>query len=463
MLVCGFALQIALARLLGVELYGLYGLILSLLVWFELFMTGSSRAFSMRVAERPSESRSFRLVAIKVMLLMGLAVFGLSSIAAFFLPDLFGRPGTTHYFLLAFLDIPLIGFFYMSQGLLNGLHLYKHQSIALVAYYLSRLVFSILLVALGLSLTGAIIANLACSLAGIIVSAWFFDLLSKKPGGKSQATLRGLLRSIVPFVILPIIFNILVFFNLWVIGAVASTIELGIYNAAFSVSRIILLLFTSMTIAVFPAITTSIYSGDSNRTTRLLRQSSRFLLLLVSPICLFIAFTSDTIMQLFGDVYTTGAGSVSLLVIGFLILALLSLFNYIEMANHQFWTVISINAFAVALEIGLSIPLTKRLGIEGAAISLIIASSVACLLQLYIVSKQFGPPLTLVSACRILAASGLCASILMPIESLWLLLPSYVLAFALYALLIIYLNELDIDEIKYWIGVLVRSERNMRP
>jgi stage V sporulation protein B len=458
MLVAGMILQIALARMLGVELYGLYGLLFSLLVWFELFMLGMNKASAMEVAKAPAEARSFQHTALKIQAVFGVVILAFGIAASFFLPVLFDRPGTTHYFIIAFLDIPLIGVLYIYQGMLNGLRLYRYQAMTITLYYLARLVFSILLVGIGLSITGALVANIICSLVGWVFAIRFFLLYSEKPGEHSSTTVRELLKTTVPFIILPLIFNVIIFVSLWVVASLSSEAELGFYTAAFSMTRLLLVFFASLTTALFPALTASLSMGDTKRSVRLVKVSFRFLLILIAPACLFLAMTADTAMKIFGAKYTGGSDAMSLLAFGFFILAFFHLMNYMQMAARHFWRVIIINLIVVTAELACALILTSRMGLEGAAISLLLAALLGCTIQLGFTSRQFTAPLSIDSTFRIIAAAGISAAILIPIDSLWLLIPAYAFSFALYLLLLSYFREMDIKEMRYWVGVLLRRE-----
>ncbi len=457
MLLCGLILQITLARLLGVVLYGLYGLIFSLLIWFELFMMGIGRASSMQVAKSSLEARDFCHVAIKVQVTIASILIVLSIGTAFLFPVLFNRPGTAHYFIVAFLDIPLIGFFYLFQGIINGLRLYLYQAIDITVYYIARLVFSILLVELGFSLMGAIIANLICSVAGICFALHFLHKKTANQDEKSTIKASQLFKFTVPFMILPLVFNVLVFSNLWLVGALLDPVDLGIYNASFNLSRILLVLFDSMATALFPAIAASFYYGDSSKSSSLIRQSLRFLLLFVTPTCFFLGFTSGTVLKIFGSSYTAGSGSMALLLVAFFFLTFVSIFNYIMMASSRFWMVITINLFAVSVEITAAVPLISRYGKDGAAVSLIVACATALTIQLYLISRQYGSPITLGTIIRVMAAGGVSGALLLPVRSIWLLIPVYSLCFCFYIFLVVFLGELKTEELKHWFRVITRA------
>jgi O-antigen/teichoic acid export membrane protein len=237
----------------------------------------------------------------------------------------------------------------------------------------------------------------------------------------------------------------------------ASETDMGMYNAAFTMSRLLLVFYNSLTIAMFPAIASAIATGDVARSTRLIKQSHRFLLILVAPTSFFLAASSRTILRVFGAEYVGGSDAMVVLAFGFLGLAFLSMLNDIQLADRRFGKVIAVNLFAVAIEIALAVPLTRAIGLTGAALALAAACAFACVLQLDHVRRRFGPPLPIPSACRILAAAGVCAAALVPITSLWALLPAYAVAAACYGLLLTYLREMDVAEMRYWLAVLARK------
>lgn len=460
MLMCGFALHVILARMLGVQLYGFYGLLFSLLVWFELFMAGMNRSVSMYVATNREQVRSFQYTALKALTILGFSVMALSFLATIFLPGLFNRPGTASYFLITFIDIPLIGYFHVYDAILNGERKYNYQALSMISYHVSKLFFSVLLVTLGLSLTGALMGNLACSIVGWIVAVLFFHSYPHGSNQRSTISAFQLLKYSIPFVILPLLFNIVVYSHLWYLGAAISKTDLGIYNAALSVSLVPYVLLQGVSVALFPAIAMAVSADDEKKYTRLAKQSVRLLIIAVIPICACIAVSAPTIIKIFGPDYAAGATALSLLAAGFAFLSLQFMFNVIQLACKGFARVIAINTLSVMLEIVCCVVIVDRLGMNGAALSLIISGFTGVVFNLFTLRKQFGMLINLRSFVKVVVASGICAAILFPIGKLWILVPLIVVVFVLYVLIMNLSRELTWEEMKYWLKVVMGGEKS---
>jgi O-antigen/teichoic acid export membrane protein len=453
-LICSFALQVAMARMLGVEKYGLFGFIISLLAWMEIVYWGFNRVVSMEVARRPRSARSWERSFAKFQLLIALFLLAAGVVLSLFIPAVIGREGSTPYFMLAFLDIPFLSLYCLYLGLLNGMRAYRFQALSFSSYYAARFLFCFLLVALGLSLHGAILGNILCSLAGLGVGFLFFRRLAPEtdePGAPGPARIALIS---FPFVVLPLAFNLTLNINLWLVGAMGTEKDLGLYNAAFSISRISFVLLSGLTAALFPAASAFIHDRDLPRSRRLVEQGFRFLLIILTPIIVYGTVASREVMTVFGEAYRAGAAYLALLLCAFGLASLLYFLNYIQMAGNRYRLVLSCNMFSLLLEIALTFLLVPRLGMAGVALALLL-SLAAVILPLYLHARDFfGPFIAGKRLGTILAAAAFSSFPLFfsrSLPSLLLLLPP---SLALYLISLSFLGELTPAETRYWLRII---------
>jgi len=450
-----FLLQVAMARMLGVEDYGLFGLIISILTWIEIVHWGIGRAATLQVAITPSQARGIESRYARYQIGISLILMAVGIGLSFLLQAFVDREGALPFFLLSFMDIPLLSLYCLYLGLLNGLRRQKYAAMSLATYYVSRLVFCVLLVAAGLSLYGAIIGNFLCSLAGLSVGTFYFRRLTSVEGKGFEPKGYEVLKKILPFMVVSLVFNVSLNINLWLVGLLGSDKDLGIYNAAFSMSRVIFVLFSGLTIALFPAIVSSLSEGAVARSRRMLQQSFRFLFLFILPILTYAAISGDVILNIFGKGYVSGAPYLSLLIMSFSIASILYILNDLHMAGGRYYQVIACNLLAVAIEVTCCLLLIPRMGMAGSATAMAIALTVASAPMVISTNRMLAVRLNLFSLGRITLAAALSSLPLFFTHSILTTIIAYPFCILIYVTALIYSGELSFDEIKHWRDMVI--------
>lgn len=454
-LACGFILQIAMAHMLGVEKYGLFGLIISLLTWLEIVFWGLNNVVSRETARSPRKVSSLEKVYALLQLPISIFLFLLGTGIAYLIAFKSGRDGVVPYFMLAFLDIPLLGLYSLYLGLLNGMRAYMYQALSFSSYYLSRLFFCILLVGLGLSLYGAIIGNILCSLTGLSLGFFLLHQLSYPKNRTSGENMASMARLALPFIAVSITFNLTLNAHLWLVGVIGTGKELGMYNAAFSLSRISFVLLGGLIAALFPATAASLHVSDAQRSRRLGELGLRFLLIALAPIVIYGTVASEPLILIFGNAYRGGGTYLSALLASFGLASLISLFNYIQMAGGQFRSVLAWNSLSIVLEFLLSFILLPHLGIHGVSLSLLISLTAIVLPLYYHTRAILGSFLTARRLGRILFAAALSSVPLIFARSPFSLFPILLASLTLYLALLIMGGETSLEEIQYWLKLML--------
>ena len=131
-IIAGYFINIGLARYLGPEMYGIYGLVMSVLLWLEIFIiTGVPYAVQKFVASDEKNAYSILRTAgfIQGTVIGFLLVF--SFFAAPLLANLFDDKRLILYFRVAFINILFFGIYYLYVSFQNGLRNFGRQSLLL--------------------------------------------------------------------------------------------------------------------------------------------------------------------------------------------------------------------------------------------------------------------------------------------------------------------------------------------
>ena len=162
-----------LTRSLGPELYGLFTVAASIVVWIE---TAATVLLSRTAVKFIAETDNWRPVAgrlNRVQLGVSLAAMGLLMAIAPVISAWLRAPSLTPMLRLIAIDIPIVALASLHWAFLIGRGAFDPAAIPTAARWLVRLALVFLLVGLGLSVTGAILATVGGSLASLIVTRAF--------------------------------------------------------------------------------------------------------------------------------------------------------------------------------------------------------------------------------------------------------------------------------------------------
>jgi O-antigen/teichoic acid export membrane protein len=179
---------------------------------------------------------------------------------------------------------------------------------------------------------------------------------------------------------LPIVFSglsIILFTSIdsFFIGYFLDAGEVGIYNAAIPIAALLLVIPGLFTQLFFPLITKEFSKGNKEVIEQLSKQVSKWIFTLNLPFfILFILFPGAIINILFGAEYLAAENAFRFLSIGVFFYSSFSIIseNLLSMAGKS-KTILFNTLVSIILNITLSIVLTPKLGIEGAAISTMVA------------------------------------------------------------------------------------------
>ena len=233
--------------------------------------------------------------------------------------------------------------------------------------------------------------------------------------------------------------------DLFVVKAmIGNDVEVGYYTSATTISKVPYYLFAGLAMTLLPSISQAVVSNDHELTKSYIRQSMRYMLMLLVPGVLLISATSVELVTLvYSSQYVEAGGALSILAFGTGLLTLFYVLAYIVMGSGKPWIILIVALIAVGICVTLNILLIPEYGLTGAAWATTITGIVcATIIATYILFrfKTLTTPLSLVRIAIASVAIYLIAYyVSIPLVCLPLL---YIGLFALYTGLLIITREL---------------------
>ena len=389
-LVCGYTVHLVLSRYLGPQYYGMYGVIMSLLIWVELtVITGIPTAVKKYVAETSHLTAAIKKKATRMQIVHSGAVLLLLLAMAPMIAGLLGDKRLTTYLWIAGFDIPVYALFHLYAGVMNGRRDFGRQTISLVVYSLSKVTAISLLVFLGYSLTGALVGNILASLVGLAAAFLFcrsYDITqahgtaqsndaaqpyntSLSAGEQADCDGSAMVRFAIPIILLALTHQLLLSLGLFCVKALTEdAAQTGYYTLAGMLAKAPYFIFLGLSATLFPTLVHSLSEGRSEQAKSHIKQALLMLSILAIPLAIVGSTASGTIISVcFSDTYLPAAHILSVLIIGSTFFTYLITLSAIMVADNKPYLMLGIVVPLIALNFVLNLKLIPAYGPVGAA------------------------------------------------------------------------------------------------
>ena len=159
------------------------------------------------------------------------------------------------------------------------------------------------------------------------------------------------------------------FLDVLIVGALASTYQAGIYSAVSKLAILGAFALEGNRLAIGPQLSAMLGRQEHDRAAELYQTATRSLVLITFPLYLVLAIFPAVILGIFGPRYTTGASALAVLCLAMLInLGTGNITVVLLMGGKSSWSAINAGVALIA-NIGLNLLLVPRFGILGAAIA----------------------------------------------------------------------------------------------
>jgi O-antigen/teichoic acid export membrane protein len=405
-LVCGFAISVILARGLGPEEFGVYGVVMSVLVWLERVLSAGIPGATATLIPRHELQREVIEQSARVLLMVwALPLFALVWMIAPTLANYFEILSGSTLFRVAALNIPAMGLFFAYEGIFSGRRLFGAQASLLIVQSVTKFAGILVLLVIGLSVIGAFVAHVAATLATILFIALAFPPSRPLP---SKAVMQSMVRIALPMGIYVVALAILTNLSLWQLKGVTAVggEDVGLYVAGVSLTRIFVMVPSTISGVLYASLTWAIATSQHALVKRYIQEAVRFAWVTTVPACVLLYVDAESVMQmLFGAKYAAGGTVLGILCIAFSAMALLDILFHALMADGLFVLSASILGALLPVLIALNLVLIPSQGGVGAATASMIVLCVGTVIGAALAYKRFGNPIRWMTVWRVAGAS----------------------------------------------------------
>ncbi len=463
----GWIIHVGSKRILGLADYGTFGILLSLLTLYRIFLaTGVNRAVSRAVARQPELDRSIRRGALQLQLTLGLGLGLAIWLAAPGLSRIWGDPAFTGYIRLTAFFLPAFGLYSVYRGVLNGHTRFGSEARVSAIYSALKVIFLFLLIALFLALDldplyGAVGGYLAAIIAAVFLARAFCPPAAGGPG--RSYPLGKIVSFAFPVVLFSFILSLVQHLDLYFVRALVpgdAGVAAGLYTCAQQFARIPYMLLYALSLTVFPVVAArTALPGGREAAAGVIRRALRGGILLVLPLAALIGGMAGPLLGwVYGPDSAAGGPALEILIFGQTLLALLLVLATIITARGRPWTSFVLVTATLALSALFNRIWVPADGIRGAAIATTLAAGLGAAGGGLIVYRLFGalfppfPTLKIAAAAALIFVLGRWWS-----PAGWMLPPALAALAVLYLVLLFLLREIKTGDGKMLLALFRRQ------
>jgi O-antigen/teichoic acid export membrane protein len=446
-----YLITVILARELGPADYGVYGFIMSVLVWIEIVTgAGVPGAIARLIPQYEDQASALELLGLGFLFVVSLIGFGLFWLCAPTLAHFFRIPMGTTLFRLAIVDLLFNGLYVAYQGLLSGHRRFGTLSAGFIVYSTVKLgSVMVLWLFLGLSIPGVLVCNALATLGALV---YFVCTDPPRFSRPDYELLRPILRIAIPIGAMLIIWLVLLNLDLWALKSLwaGSGDVIGIYIASLNIPRMLLVIPNVLGDVLFVSLAWALARQDEGLAQRYIQAATRFTFVVLVPCCVLLAQHAEAVMTLvYSNVYAVGRTYLCLQLIAVVFLAFLNLCMNALAAGAKYTQTIVILSSLIPFALLLNLILIPRFGATGAALSLGLMGGLGAGMTAVLVYRRFGVLLRLSTVVRVMVATALMTliSTQLPMAGAGLLL-KFVFLLGSYAFLLSFLKEIKWEDLQ---------------
>jgi O-antigen/teichoic acid export membrane protein len=407
-----FAFGVVLARFLGAELLGQYNLSLTVAkVVGALALLGLSAGMARYIpiaVNRKDDSFLWGVIQTGVGLpfLIGLILAS----GVFLLSDplsvrLFDHPDLAPLLRLASLSIPLTALISILAAITQGFKRMEYKVYSQdITLNLSKLILSVVLIGIGLSVVGAMFAHILASALTLVLLFYFVHRLFSLNRALHTAKRKTgeMLRFTLPLYLSGLLGEFSGSLETFILGMLGVMSGVGIYTSALRLSGIGGMFHQSLQRIAIPMISDLHSQGRLDQLGRVYQTTTKWGMTFNLPIFVSIAIFAKPLLAIFGEDFISGAT-------GLTILAFATLFNastgpcgsVVTMIGRSKLTLANSIVYLV-VNVGLDVLLIPRWGMIGAALAVTLTGvlintlrliEVFVLLRLWPYDRSFAKPI----------------------------------------------------------------------
>jgi|Deesub1362B_J571_1020462.scaffolds.fasta_scaffold00917_5 O-antigen/teichoic acid export membrane protein len=373
-LLSSFFVNIGLARMLGPSSFGVFGLVISILVVAELFViTGIPEAIQKFGSVHVSVMRLIIRETMAVQIIYTISIFLIFWMIAAPIASFFGDSALRVLLRIAGFDIIFLGLYKYVLAIQNGLRWYSRYAILNIVYSITRFLSILGLVYLGFSLKGALIGNFLCSLVALLVGLWMTRLPETNENPQKELQWKPfIVQNVLYFVALNMLFAV----DVWFVKYFLADVHVGEYVSAANLSKLIYFLSIAISAVLLPEVARSYGMGNRYEVGQVVRNFLRWLFVLASFINTVVWLNAKgIILLLYGSEYQGATPILKIVFIGYTLITLAALIHTILIAQDRMFLCFVLVLSMLLVDIFLNFIFVPHLGTVGAGVAAVLTGT----------------------------------------------------------------------------------------
>jgi O-antigen/teichoic acid export membrane protein len=403
----GYVGAVILARELGASDYGIYGVVMSQLIWLEMMVSaGVPSAISKLMADGRHGSDEVERSARGLLVALSTVLFAICWFLAPYSAKFMRIPNGDVLLRIAVIDLPFAAIYSSYEGTFYGRRRFGVFAVAQAVYGLAKLAGIVALIGLGLSVQRVFIAYV---LATFGISAGLI-LCYRPPGFLPRRRIMWQIAAIAaPMALYMVSGYVLLNLDLWSLKSLweGEGEVVGQYVASSNLARILTVIPAAQAGVVFASVAWAVASLDIARGRRHIQEATRLVVVIGTAVCVFLSLDAPEVLSvLFSSAYADGQRFLRLQLAAFGCFALLDAFSHSLMAAGRQWFVATAIIATVPLAWLSNYLLIPRFGPMGAAVSILFGVVVGTVLTGAAAYQHFGSLIRLSTLVRVFVAAA---------------------------------------------------------
>ena len=368
MVVGGVAIHVYLARALEPKFYGDLAVVTSVINWWQVVSFSLLGAATIRfVAAAGNKWGEVAATAVRTQLLWSISLLVLYVASASTIARLLGDPSLTPLLWLFGVDLIFYGLYQAYRRVLMGRRKYGTAAITWGWYWVAKVLLVCGLVALGLSVKGAIIGSVGASVVGLILAWWWNGVRTPE----EWFSARTLIMFGLPLTGLAVLGRVFEYMDLWCVKALLASAQApGYYWAAKNMYSAAMTVPAAVMVAMLPTLTQAIATKNQAACRELIEQAFRFVFVtMLGALALVSCGAKEVITLVFSAPYAAAATPATILMVAGVMVSVRGVGSTTLVAAHKPGLCFAALAPVLPVNIGLNLLLVPRYELIGAAIA----------------------------------------------------------------------------------------------
>jgi O-antigen/teichoic acid export membrane protein len=419
---------IFIARLLGSDQYGLYGIVVIAPTLIGVFRDWGINSAMVRYTaqfrseDRASEVRNIIVSGIIFEIILGMALSAVSfALSGYFAVNVFHRPELTSLIQIASISILAGGLINAASAAFTGIEKMELNSLMLILQSIVKTVIMIVLVIMGFGSSGAVLGyTISMVIAGLIgvTLVWTqYKNLPELSNAKLEikAYIKSMLSYGMPLSVSTIIggFQAQYYAFLLPIFYITDNTAIGNYGIASTFVVLIAFFATPITTMLFPAFSKLNPQKDKQTLLNVFQFSVKYASLLVVPVAaLVMCLAEPAVSTLFGETYSSAPLFLALLALTYVYPAFgsLSVGNFISSQGKTTF-ILYLTLISAVIGLPMGYILIMQFGVLGLIITSLLTGIPNTIISLYWIRKHYELTVDWRSSGKILLSSAIAAAL----------------------------------------------------